>query len=52
VEALVGVALPLFLVRGVRARVIALGAAVLVAVASLVGLLVVLPALRAAADTF
>jgi hypothetical protein len=51
-EALVGIALPLFLVRGMRARAIALGAAILVAVATLVGLLVVLPALRAAADTF
>ena len=47
-----GLALPLFLVRGMRARSIAVGAAILVAVATLVGLLVVLPALRAAADTF
>jgi len=52
VEVLVGVALPVFLVRGMRAKLIGLGAAVLVAVASLVGLLVMLPALRAAADTF
>ena len=51
-EALVGLALPLFLVRGMRARAIALGAAIIVAVLTLVGLLVVLPALRAAADTF
>ena len=52
VEALVGIALPMFLVRGMRARAIGLSAAVLVAVGTLVGLLVVLPALRAAADTF
>ena len=51
-EALVGLALPLFLVRGMRARAIALVAAVIVAVLALVGLLVMLPALRAAADTF
>jgi len=51
-EALVGLALPLFLVRGMRARAIALVAAVIVAVLALVGLLVLLPALRAAADTF
>ena len=52
VEALVGIALPMFLVRGMRGRAIGLSAAVLVAVGTLVGLLVVLPALRAAADTF
>ena len=52
VEAVVGIALPMFLVRGMRARAIGLSAAVLVAVGTLVGLLVVLPALRAAADTF
>jgi len=51
-EALVGLALPLFLVRGMRARAIALVAAVIVAAMALVGLLVLLPALRAAADTF
>ena len=51
-EALVGLALPLLLVRGMRARAIALLAAVIVAVLALVGLLVMLPALRAAADTF
>jgi len=51
-EAVVGLALPLFLVRGLRARVVAVGAAVVVAAATLVGLLVVLPGLRAAADTF
>ena len=51
-EAVVGLALPLFLVRGLRAKVVAVGAAVVVAAATLVGLLVVLPGLRAAADTF
>ena len=51
-EALVGLALPLFLVRGARGRAIALVAAVVVAVATVAGMLVVLPALRAAADTF
>ena len=49
---MVGLALPVFLVRGMRARAIALSAAVIVAAVTLVGLLVVLPALRAAADTF
>jgi hypothetical protein len=39
-------------VRGMRARAIALSAAILVAAGTLIGLLVVLPALRAAADTF
>jgi hypothetical protein len=51
-EAIVGLALPLFLVRGARARLIALVAAGAVAFATVVGLLIVLPALRAAADTF
>ena len=51
-EALVGCALPLLLVRGGRAKAVALFAAALVAGATIVGLLVVLPALRAAADTF
>jgi hypothetical protein len=51
-EAIVGFALPLFFVRGGRARAIALVAAALVAGATIVGLLVVLPALRSAADTF
>jgi hypothetical protein len=52
VEALVGLVLPLFAVSGARWRAIALGAAMAVAAVAIVGLLVVLPALRAAADTF
>jgi hypothetical protein len=52
IEALVGLALPLVLLRGARARAIAYGAAAGVALAAVIGLLVVLPALRAAADTF
>jgi hypothetical protein len=51
-EAIVGIALPLFLVRGARARILALAAAAVVALMAIVGLLVLLPALRAAADTF
>lgn len=51
-EALVGLALPLFLLRGARARLVAYGAAVVVTGLAIGGLLVVLPALRAAADRF
>jgi Family of unknown function (DUF6518) len=51
-EALVGIALPLVAVPTARARVLALALAGLVASAAIIGLLVVLPALRAAADTF
>jgi hypothetical protein len=52
VEALVGFTLPLIAVSGARWRAIALCAATLVAAVALAGLLLVLPALRAAADTF
>jgi hypothetical protein len=52
IEALVGVALPVVAVRGTPARLLALAAAVVVAAAGVLALLVVLPALRAAADTF
>jgi hypothetical protein len=51
-ETLVGLALPLVAVQGTRARAIALGAALLVAGVAVVGLLVILPSLRSAADTF
>ena len=50
-EALVGLALPLFLVRGMRARAIALGAEVIVAVLTAGRAAGRAPALRAAADT-
>lgn len=52
VEIVVGFALPVVAVRGKRARSLALGAAILVAGVAAIGLLVILPALRAAADTF
>ncbi len=52
IEALVGIALPLIALRGARWRVVGLGAAMVVAGLAIVGLLVLLPALRAAADTF
>jgi hypothetical protein len=51
-EVVVGLALPLFLVRGMRGRVVAVVAAAVVAVVAIAGLLVILPAIRAAADTF
>jgi hypothetical protein len=51
-EVVLGIALPVVAVRGIRSRMLALGLALLVATAGIVGLLVVLPALRAAADTF
>jgi hypothetical protein len=52
VEVALGLLLPLVLVRGARWRAIALGGALVVAGAAAAGLYVVLPALRAAADTF
>ena len=52
VEALVGLGLPLVAVSGARWRAIAICAAMTVAAVAIVGLLVVLPALRTAADTF
>jgi hypothetical protein len=52
VEALVGLGLPLVAVSGARWRVIAICAAMSVAAVAIVGLLVLLPALRTAADTF
>jgi hypothetical protein len=52
VEVVVGLALPLVAVRGWRARAVAIGLAVLVATSAILGLLVLLPALRSAADTF
>jgi len=51
-EAILGVALPFALVHGARWRLIALAGAALVAGVGIAGLLVVLPALRVAADTF
>ena len=51
-EAALGLALPLLLVRGARWRAIAVGAAVVVAGIGVAAMLIVLPALRAAADTF
>ncbi|HEX5827741.1 MAG TPA: DUF6518 family protein [Candidatus Limnocylindrales bacterium] len=51
-ETAAGVLLPLVAVRGTRYRLIALAAALLAAGVAAAGLLVVLPALRAAADTF
>ncbi|HEU0244551.1 MAG TPA: DUF6518 family protein [Candidatus Limnocylindrales bacterium] len=52
IEAIVGLALPVLLVRGARWRAIAYAGTVVVAGAAIAGLLTVLPALRAAADTF
>ena len=52
VEALVGLLLPAFLVSGARWRVIAYAGTAAVAGAAIVGMLIVLPALRTAADTF
>jgi hypothetical protein len=52
VEALMGLALPLLLVRGARWRAIAYAGTAIVAGIGMVGLLIVLPALRTAADTF
>jgi hypothetical protein len=51
-ETIVGLALPLLFIRGARWRAIAYVASVVVAVVGIVGLLVVLPALRTAANTF
>ena len=51
-EAVVGLLLPAFLVRGARWRLIAYAGTAAVAGAAIVGLLLVLPALRTAADTF
>jgi hypothetical protein len=52
VEALLGAAIPLVLVQGKRWRALALVGALVVAALAIIGLLVVLPAIRAAADTF
>jgi hypothetical protein len=52
IEALVGLVLPLVLLRGARWRAIAYLGTAAVAGAAIVGLLLVLPALRTAADTF
>ena len=52
IEVLLGLVLPAFLVRGARWRLIAYAGTAAVAGAGIVGLLIVLPALRTAADTF
>ena len=46
------IALPLALVRGARWRAVALAGAAVIAAIGMAGFVVVLPALRAAADTF
>ena len=51
-EAVAGLLLPILLVRGARWRALALAGALVVAGVATVGLYVILPALRAAADTF